>query len=55
MPYLTRLFVMILITYKCTRKKMGRILKKCNEVEITGETTLLTGHVFCDYMYVIIF
>lgn len=30
---------------------MGRILKKCNAAEIKLETTLLTGHVFSDYMY----
>lgn len=43
---------MILITYKWTEiKKMGRILKKCNAAEIKWETTLLTGHVFSDYMY----
>lgn len=47
---------MILITYKCTGiKKNGRILKKRNEAEITGEITLLTGHVFWDYLYVMNF
>lgn len=31
------------------------LIKKRNEAEITGEITLLTGHVFWDYMYVMNF